>query len=351
MDSNTTGGSANAFLNSLLQKGTTSDLYQTYYKAISAPGGTADTAIAAVQAYITNAGYPSVTTDDVSSALTTVAGGNYTDVNSGSSSNPTYPPFGTQPSQMYGTYQTFDSSGQPSLLIMVYDNNGHWQLKVATPSSGALIDITSSCAWQGQSGEFFVASSPQFPYNGKINFSSCVVTYNNTPTTDFDIAVALTPSTGAALNSSGRRSVYSSEAALAPATVDSPSLWAGTYACVLNKTTNAPLVISSDGSSLTFQGKAANSTKFSPFTNYFKCVIGNNTLLIYMQWTYYEIFAGNTFTGPNFFGYFYPTGDAKPSSPNLYGNLGTTPPAPTPPASQSAAQIWAQIGIQLGVGI
>ena len=188
-------------------------------------------------------------------------------------------------------------------LVMIYDNgSGSWSLRVATSTSKGLIDISANCAWKPDQGEFFVMPSSDFEYQGTITVTSCVVTYDNNPTTDFDMKVALTSSSGgAAISSSGRRSVYSSDAALKPATVDSPSLWAGTYSAVLDKTTNASLVISSDGSSLTFQGTAANSTVFGPFSSYFKAVIGNNTLIIYMQWTYFQIYEGNSFIGPNFF--------------------------------------------------
>ncbi|MBZ0098912.1 MAG: hypothetical protein K8F30_07495, partial [Taibaiella sp.] len=280
-------GNYNDFLNSLLQNGTTTDLYQTYYNELAA-GGTTDQADAAVQAYINKAGYSQVTTSQVDSAILNVAGGSYSQVSAGKSSNVTYPPFGTTPTIMYGTYQTFDSKGNPSILIMIYANGSTWQLKVATASTGQLIDITSSAAFQGTSGEFIILSSTPFPYNGTLKFSSCVVDYKGTSTTDFDVVVSLTPSgPGNAITSSGRRSVYSSTAALQPATVDAPSIWTGSYSCQLNSSTQATLSVSSDGSSITFQGTAASSTVFNPFSSSFACVLGNNTLLIYMQWTYF----------------------------------------------------------------
>ena len=106
MSADSSSGNVNDFLNSLVQKGTTTELYQTYYDAL-AKGDTEAQAEAAVQSYITNAGYPDVTTGQVSNSIATVIGGNYSAVESGSASSPEYPPYGSQPSILYGTYQTF----------------------------------------------------------------------------------------------------------------------------------------------------------------------------------------------------------------------------------------------------
>src|SRR5690606_14559044 len=112
---------------------------------------------------------------------------------------------------------------------------------------------------------------------------------------------------------SGRRSVYSSAAALKAATVDDPSFWAGDYNCTLNSSTSADLTISSDGSTITFQGETATDVTFDPFYSYFQGRIGSQTLIIYMQWTYFQIYSDNKYTGPNIYGYYYTTGSTKPS--------------------------------------
>ena len=318
--------SANGFLNSLLANGTTAQLYQTYYGAL-AIGGTSADADSAVQTYINNCGYSGVTTDQVNSAIATVTGGTLPPTSESTDAAPafvtggtlpptsestdaapaltTYPPFGTVPSVAYGCYQTFDSSGNASIYVQLLSNSGTYQMKVAT-SNIFLIDITASIGFNATNGSFFVEASSAFPYNGTITFVSCIVTYNDVQTTDFNVTVSLTSAGSPSITSTGRRSVYSSTAALQAATVNVPSFWAGDYACTLNSSTSATLTISADGATITFQGATAAAT-FSPFYSTFSATVNNYTLLIYVQWTYFPLYADSSTapTGPNLFGNYY----------------------------------------------
>lgn len=345
--------SANGFLNSLLANGTTAKLYQTYYGAL-ASGGTSADADSAVQTYINNCGYSGVTTDQVNSAIATVTGGTLPPTSESTDAAPaltTYPPFGTVPSVAYGCYQTFDSSGNASIYVLLVSNNSTYQMQVAT-SNTLLTDITASIGFNATTGSFFVGASSAFPYNGTITFVSCIVTYNDVQTTDFNVTVSLTPTSAGSpsITSTGRRSVYSSTAALQAATVDVPSFWAGDYACTLNSSTSATLTISADGATITFQGVTAAAT-FSPFYSTFSATVNNYTLLIYVQWTYFPLYAGSSTasTGQNLFGYYYE--GTKPSSPNLYGNLGTTQPSNPPSPPQQSAYSLTAIAESVAVGV